>query len=177
MPQSLTLHFEVAGEVQIRRRFEGILGNVEDLSPAFERMADALLEYEKEVFQSEGSANPSGGWKPLSEQYKRWKDKHYPGRRILERTGELEKVMTTKGASGASRDITAQQMVLRFRRAAEKNPDRDLASTHHTGGKGGRPPRRRVLEPSEKLKRRWVQIIREHLNTEGAKGAVRSKGF
>lgn len=65
--------------------------------PELKKMAElcdvAFLAHEKKLFASEGA---SGGerWNPLSEQYRRWKKRHYPGRKILSLTGKLRKSLT-----------------------------------------------------------------------------------
>lgn len=39
-------------------------------------------------------------WAPLSKKYKAWKDKHYPGMPILQRTRQLFKAATKQGTDG-----------------------------------------------------------------------------
>lgn len=165
MPQSLTLNLIVAGELQVRRRFAGVLANTEDLSPALERIADVIEAHLEQVFDTEGAATKSGAWSPLNEAYEAHKRKHYgAGLKILEREKELRAVMTDAGHSGHIREISKDTLIIGGRRPAPKNPGRDLALTHQKGG--GSLPARPILDLPEAEKRKFVQILREHLNAE-----------
>lgn len=52
----------------------------------------------RRLFATQGA---SGGesWRPLSARYKRWKDRHYPGRKIMARTGKLRRSLGSKSDS------------------------------------------------------------------------------
>lgn len=65
-----------------------------DWRPAFKRMHEAYAQYQEQVFATEGRAG-LGRWKPLSPMYKRWKERHFPGRPILTRTGKLRAAAKT----------------------------------------------------------------------------------
>lgn len=65
---------------------------------------DAVTEFdkrfrrhEKSVFATEGAF---GGpkWEELSPAYKRWKERHFPGRKILRLTGDMWRALATLGA-------------------------------------------------------------------------------
>ncbi|WP_427017868.1 phage virion morphogenesis protein [Pseudarthrobacter sp. P1] len=78
--------------VLVLDRFRQQLANA---SPAFEAMADHQALINKKQFFSHG-AYGSGGWAPLSPAYATWKAHHFPGRGVLERTGDLRESLTDR---------------------------------------------------------------------------------
>jgi phage gpG-like protein len=81
-----------------------------DLTLAFFAIQQRLEGYEKQQFDSEGAWG-SGGWAPLKPAYKAWKDQHFPGMPILQRTQALMKSLTEEVAEGAIREIEPHMMV------------------------------------------------------------------
>ena len=84
---------DIAGEVQMDRGIARFSEGVADYRPIWGVIADDFAEQEKKQFKSEGEA---GGqtWQELSPAYAGWKAAQYPGTRILERTGDLERSLT-----------------------------------------------------------------------------------
>lgn len=162
MPQALVFTLDVAGDVQLRRRIDGLAANLEDFRPAFEQMADVWLEHMQQVFATEGMAT-AGHWPALSPAYAAWKAKHYPGTHLLVREGTLGLAMTSKGGPGNIREISATQMVLGGRRPTP-NGNWDVGRLHQEGTRF--IPRRRIINLPEWLKRQWMQILRQHLRSE-----------
>jgi phage gpG-like protein len=87
----------MGGQVDVKRRVL-TMKEAFALQPAemkvMGRRADNLFRVNmKQQFKSEGD---SGGEKfqRLSEPYRRWKKRHYPGRKILSLTGKLRKSLT-----------------------------------------------------------------------------------
>lgn len=62
--------------------------NVTHAEPAFEAMADHQATIWRKQFGREG-AYTGAAWSPLSPPYAKWKQKHYPGKPILQLTGRL----------------------------------------------------------------------------------------
>lgn len=54
----------------------------------------SFYEINKELFATEGKSGDHGKWRPLSDDYKAWKEKHYPGKTIMRRTDRLYKSLT-----------------------------------------------------------------------------------
>lgn len=94
---------------------------IERMAVAFERAGDELRDFgrylfprmtpvfEQEMqdqFASEGRGPNAGAWAPLSEQYARWKEEHYPGQPILQREGTLHEALTSSGSPFAKRVIS-----------------------------------------------------------------------
>jgi len=87
---------DIAGEVQMDRGIARFSDGVADYRPIWGVIAEDFHEQEKDQFKTEGA---EGGekWQVLSEAYAGWKAAHYPGTRILQRTGDLERSLTKAG--------------------------------------------------------------------------------
>jgi phage gpG-like protein len=85
---------EIAGEVQMDRGIARFADGVSDYRPIWPVIEDDFYAQVKAQFKSEGT---EGGerWAPLSAAYAAWKERHYPGNPILQRTGNLEKSLTS----------------------------------------------------------------------------------
>lgn len=85
---ALTIESTIRGEDTV-----GVVGltrlpaKIHDMRPVWPKVEGAIRSAFVEAFQNEGNA--SGRWLPLSKRYKAWKDRHYPGKKILELTGRL----------------------------------------------------------------------------------------
>lgn len=80
-------------------QFIGLRREIADTTHLFNSLAEKVYEFEDDTFKREG--NPK--WVSLSRKYKLWKDKHYPGRKILELTGSLKAAAT--GSTGGSMKV------------------------------------------------------------------------
>lgn len=67
-----------------------------DLSDYWDTCKKIVIKSLQERFKSENWKR----WAPLSPRYKAWKEKHYPGMPILQRTRALYKAATVEGADG-----------------------------------------------------------------------------
>jgi phage gpG-like protein len=85
---------DIAGEIQMDRGIAHFADGVADYRPIWPVIEDDFYALEKDQFKTEGA---EGGerWKELSEGYAYWKEKEYPGKPILERTGDLKKSLTS----------------------------------------------------------------------------------
>jgi len=88
---------DIAGEVQFDRGIARFSDGVADYRPIWKVIADDFYETEKKQFKSEGAEGGPYAWQFLSEKYALWKEVHFPGTRILERTGDLERSLTKAG--------------------------------------------------------------------------------
>ena len=86
-------------QFKLSRFSEGI----SDFAPMFLRIGAVFRAQEKEQFKSEGALG-AGRWAPLSPDYKAWKARKYPGRKIGVLTGALQRSMT--GGAGYSQRVT-----------------------------------------------------------------------
>lgn len=87
----------------VLERFDIMLNLTKNFKPFFKRVVGkensdvdwTIRGALKFTFESQKGPNGEA-WKPLSEQYKKWKDKNYPGRSLLELTGTLMKSLYEK---------------------------------------------------------------------------------
>lgn len=89
------IEFDLIGDRAIDRRVLKIADRLGDLRPFWNRFADALANYNKRVFNSEGKFG-GAGWAPLSPDYGAWKAVNYPGKTILRRTDTLYDSLTKR---------------------------------------------------------------------------------
>lgn len=94
---SYELRWEIAGELQLGRRFSRLALDLRDFREPLGDMADLIYAENRQQFAAEG--RPS--WPKLSTGYQRWKDRHFPGAKIMHRTGKLERSLTDRKATGA----------------------------------------------------------------------------
>lgn len=144
------ISFDFHGDQQLDRTLARFSDRAQDATPAWDRMADSFEQLNRRQFQASGRA-ASGGWAPLSPAYAAWKSRHYPGRPILVRTGELRESLTRRPFGvevirPGSMEIGTAVPYARF---------------HQQGGPG--LPRRRPVELTERARREWVKILQHHL--------------
>jgi len=90
----IRFRLEIAGEVQMDRGIARFADWVADYRPLWPVIEDDFYAQEKAQFESQGE---EGGekWQELSPEYAGWKEAHYPGKPILQRTGDLVKSLTS----------------------------------------------------------------------------------
>lgn len=152
MPQAFRFTFSMFGEEQINRTLLRFADNVHDATPVWEKLAAKFATLEKRQFNSEGQSG-SGGWVPLSPTYAAWKRRHFPGRRILERTGDLRKSLTERPF--AVEQIEPGFMVL--------GSDVAYGAFHQRGG--DHLPRRRPVELTAYQRTDWIKTIQRFIVT------------
>jgi phage gpG-like protein len=93
---------EIAGRVEMDRGIARFADGVADYRPIWPVIEDDFYAQVKDQFRTEGA---EGGerWKPLSEDYARAKELRFPGKPILERTGDLRKSLTLPNDPNAVR--------------------------------------------------------------------------
>lgn len=87
---------DVAGERVLDRGIARFADGVTDYRPIWNVIADDFYAQMEAQFKSEGE---EGGerWQELSPAYADWKEVHFPGKPILERTGDLVASLTKQG--------------------------------------------------------------------------------
>ena len=94
--------------VHLRAAFERAGDNVAKpmrfIAPELTKLLERTL---KKRFAAQGAGGPvSGRWAELTPKYKKWKQAHYPGRKILVLTGAMRDALTNSASPGAFRDST-----------------------------------------------------------------------
>jgi len=148
----MRFRFEVEGEVQIDRTLARFADNVGDASALWDALANRFARIEARQFKSEG-AYGSGGWQALSPAYAAWKARAYPGKPILERTGDLKDSLTRRPLG--IEVLTPQSMTV--------GSGIDYGRYHQSGGPN--LPQRRPVELPESERRTWVRLIQRFIVT------------
>lgn len=154
---TVKIKFVVDNEVQMSRLFTMMAADVDDLTEPFEEMASSFYDFMSRVFESEGSYEKGGAssiasvgrWAELSPNYKKWKMKHFPGKKILDLNGRMKRAAIQRGSSENVTVIEKQEMKLGL-----KTP---YAIYHQRGTK--HMPQRKILELTPGQKTRWVHIM------------------
>lgn len=80
---------QIRGSQEVRKALTKLGAGLMDLSPEMDDIGHSLEEYYAgQGFSSQGQVF-SMRWQRLSPRYAIWKAKHFPGRPMLERTGEM----------------------------------------------------------------------------------------
>lgn len=146
----LRVKFSIMGHTQLDRALSRYGRDIKDFRPVWGQLRDDFWKIEEAQFESQG-ARGGTGWAPLSMSYKAWKDKWFPGKPILELTGNL-KIMFTVGIGMA---IEMMPLTLLMR------PTNETAYYHQAGT--GRMPARPVVQLTEDDKRRWIKMIQNYV--------------
>ena len=153
--------FSVLGEMQLHRALAGRIRAVSDFRPVWAQVYDDYIDMEQAAFAQEGSYEGNPAWAPLSPKYTAWKAKHFPGARILYRSGALFKSLT-----GGSGHIHRSDAFALSMGGAVRVGNWDLGGLHQTGTRRGMPARKPLLL-SRARKSRWVRFLVAHLRGEG----------
>jgi phage gpG-like protein len=97
---------KVSGDAQLERAFNLMSSRIEDWRPIWPDIGVIWYIASAAYYSTEGL----GAWPQLSDGYKRWKEKHHPGRQILVLTGDLKASVTSKTAAGAVYRAGAKQL-------------------------------------------------------------------
>lgn len=87
----------------VQRRLTHLKAALDDTEPVWKEYAQWLRIEMREQFDTEGIHLGHNPWKPLSEKYKKQKDKRFPGAKILEATKTLLKSLTEPGGKNIAR--------------------------------------------------------------------------
>jgi phage gpG-like protein len=96
MPKIGNIEITVEGDEALARAFELMSSRMTDWRPLWPDIAAVFYVAEAAWFASEGL----GTWPPLSDGYLKWKEKHYPGQKILSRKGALRESLTSRSGAG-----------------------------------------------------------------------------
>ena len=113
---ALVIQLEVGtstGDAAVQRIVSAMERAGSDLSDfgqhTFPLLAPVFEAAESRQFDSEGAGPTAGHWAALSRKYAEWKSQHFPGKRILERSGDLREALTSSSSPLASREYSASE--------------------------------------------------------------------
>lgn len=164
---SVRIGYSVAGVDRADGRLTGLEEAARDLTMAFLRIQESFEEEERKQFETEG-AYGSGGWAPLTDRYRAWKEKKYPGMPILTLKGPLGDSLTDEFAPGAVRRILPGM--------AEFGSSIAYGRAHQDGVPSRNLPARPPLEMLPGTKRRWTLIIRAEIMAQAAVAEAHPRG-
>lgn len=134
------------GDERYIRAFNRIGSEVRDFSVPFSFIHEDFKQTEKQIFENEGL--PEGFLPLTSRRYRLWKEKYFPGRKIMQLTGRLKESLTDTSADTVS-EITGTTAVFGTNVA--------YAHRHQMGTFG--MPTRKIVQITDEVKRRWDKII------------------
>lgn len=147
----MELRIEVFGEQQASRELLRFSQRVDDMSPAFEAVADEFLRLEHAQFATEGGY-ASGGWRPLAPSTVARKARLRLDPRILHATLRLRRSLTERGPDHVRRIGPSELFV----------GSRVPYGVYHQHGTH-RMPRRRPVEFTERDKANMVRVIQRFI--------------
>ena len=146
----LVVTFTMLGDVVLARGISRYGDAVRDFSPVWDQIRNDFHRIEGEQFATEGARSGSP-WAPLSPTYEAWKQKHFPGRPILQLTG----MMWGEFGVGVGMQTTIEPMKLTM------TPSMQRAIYHQQGTRT--MPRRKVVDLTEEDKMGWMKMIHNYV--------------
>jgi phage gpG-like protein len=95
----------MTGLDETMQRLGRLSSHLADYTPVWPGVIASIGRMEERAFAAGGGTTAHGRWAALEPGYKRWKDRHYPGRPILTLTGDMRRSLTRRGAMGHFEDI------------------------------------------------------------------------
>jgi phage gpG-like protein len=155
----LNLSIRIAGEAAMARGVARFTEGLADYRPLWGAIEDDFYAAEQEQFRTEG-AGMALHWTALSASYAKWKETHFPGRLILERTGDLRHSLTDR------RDPNA--LCIEERETLTLGTNIPFAIFHQQGT--SKMPARPVMPAPEDFQRRVREHIQTYLEETGKSG-------
>jgi phage gpG-like protein len=143
---------EIAGQVQMDRGIARFADGVTDYRPIWPVIEDDFYAQEKGQFKTEGEEGGSE-WQALSPGYAEWKEAHFPGKLILQRTGDLYSSLTSGSDPNAVKREERKTLTLGTRLT--------YALYHQRGTK--RMPARPEIQLPEAFKRTTMHHMQVYL--------------
>jgi phage gpG-like protein len=156
---------EIAGQVQMDRGIARFADGVADYRPIWPVIEDDFYGQVKEQFRTEG-AEGGDKWKELTPEVAKWKEVHYPGKPILERTGDLLSSLTNPNDPHAVR--------IEGRKTLTLGSAIPYSIFHQTGT--SKMPARPEIQLTEAFKRSAMHHIQTYLVQIASQSGFRS-GF
>lgn len=147
----VNVRIKVFGNERLVRKLSRINVEVGKLNIPMETIASHFWKINKENFEAQGQPKR---FAPLSFRYKKWKDKNYPGKKIMQLTGRLMNSLAAENQEDAQdtiKNITAKYM--------EVGTDVEYAAAHNFGYPKRNLPARKIVQVTEKHRMVWDRIV------------------
>jgi phage gpG-like protein len=150
----IRFRLDIAGEIQMDRAIARFADGVSDYRPIWPVIEDDFYAQEKDQFASEGA---EGGekWPELAPEYAEWKATAFPGKPILQRSGDLYGSLTSPNNPNAVRIEERKTLTL-----GSRVP---YAIYHQSPLPRKRLPRRPEIMLTEPFKRAVMHHIQTYL--------------
>lgn len=136
-----------------------------DLRPSFKVIGIGYRKEVKAIFERQQPRLRSLKWPSLSEAYARQKEREFPGRPILVKTGDLKNSMTKQGAKGNITIIGKTEAIFGTTIPYGIYHDSNRA-------RFGKLPRRNFSEPSERREAIWVRQISHDISNNFRRASI-----
>lgn len=156
----MVISLEILGKEVFARSLSRFASAVQDWRPAFEQIWQNYTKITRRNFQRQGYPV---SFAPLSPAYRAWKEKHFPGKPILQRSGALMDAMLGNAQASSRHTIKDIKKL-----SAEFGTTLPYAGAHQEGIPG-RLPRRPPLQLEERDLVFWSRIIHEWAYKEAMK--------
>lgn len=148
----VVIQIDTIGDERLVRGFDRISSDIKDFREPFDEIYRDFLDMEKQIFTAEGTPE---GFVALSPKYARWKQKHYPGKKIMQLSGRLMKALTAEDQTSAKQLVTTVKKIEKTE--AEFGAKGPYVHRHQMGTHG--MPQRKIVQVTDARKVRWVKII------------------
>lgn len=147
------LRFNLDGAEEFSLVLDRFQVNYQSAEPAFQAMANLQRSIWQKQFDAEG-AYTGARWAALSPPYRRWKAKHYPGRKILERTGLLRESLTQRpfGIDEVKDDLMVIGTGVPY-------------ASYHQKGAPNLPARQMIQKPTPQDRRQFAKYLQNWIVT------------
>ncbi len=142
---------KITGSKELKAGFARAAKDCHDLRPAYLEVYRDFLLTESAIFRKQGSPQK---WVALSPAYAKWKRRHYPGKKMLELTGNYRASLTTETHKYALARIEPQRALF-----GSTDPVHHL----HALGTKRKIPARPAIQVTAATKKRWTQIIGDYV--------------
>jgi len=144
----VNISLKLIGKDEYILKLKKYKGEIKNLRSVFNAISDDIYKLEESVFEAQGKPN----WKKLSPRYKSWKDKHYPGQKILSLTGTLRGAATGMPGGDLIRPVRIQT------NKSLKIGLQGVLTVHQWGNKN--LPARKIYNFTRNDFARWADIYR-----------------
>lgn len=152
------VNFRTTVNPRVKELKDAMKLTVRDMEAIATTLDSQFVKNMKRQFSTEGS---SGGqrWQELSPAYKKWKQKKYPGRKILTRKGTMRKAFSVKG----NKDHVKKHYLIP--RATVELGARSLVAAYHSPGAlhNKNLPVRDPIQLTRRQSKQYRKLIQGHL--------------
>lgn len=160
MPSNVQITVAVPGAETFSSWLQNLQHVPDDWRGAWDAMAEDFWAHNQQTFDLAGP-----GWKPLTEDYAKWKARKYPGAPILVRTGALRDSLVSGFAPHSVFEVFPTEMRI--------GTDVSYAMYHQTGSikVHDHPPKRSPVTIPDTLQTQWnrrlVNWLRDEIDYQG----------